>query len=432
MFFRMLKHTFLREKKRKMLAITTVFMAACLITALLNLSIDVGDQMTQELKSYGANLTVVPQSENIPLEIGGVDYNPLKGQVFLSEKDLPNIKDIFWRHNIVGFAPILKTKVKEVGGKEAKFTLMGTFFDKNLPVPDEDDYRTGTRLIFPYWKVDGEWVEDTDLDKVLAGATLAARMGWKPGDAIEVQTMSEPPARTRFTITGILSTGGAEDDSLVAPLDAVQEFTGLEDKIQSISVSALTVPEDALERRYQRDPDSLDSKDYDIWYCTAYVSSIAFQLEEAIPNSAANPIWQVAASEGVIIKKIQLLMIVVTIAAFIASGLGISSLMTTAIMERASEIGLMKALGAANWEVYLLFLSEAGIIGLLGGIFGWIAGTGLSQIIGYSIFGSLVSIAPIVIPVILVVSLLISLAGSLVPSRLITKLYPAEVLHGRK
>ena len=125
-------------------------------------------------------------------------------------------------------------------------------------------------------------------------------------------------------------------------------------------------------------------------------------------------------------------MIVVTIAAFIASGLGISSLMTSTIMERSREIGLMKALGAANREVYLLFLGESVVVGVIGGLLGCVAGGGLSQVIGLSVFGSTVSFNPVVIPVNVVVSVMIALAGSLKPSRLITKLYPAEVLHGRK
>lgn len=432
MFLRILKQSLFRGRKRKVLAIFTIFFAATLITALMNVSIDVGDKMTRELKTYGANIRVLPKSESIPLEIGGVDYNPLKGQVLLEEKDLSRIKDIFWQHNIVGFSPYLKTQVQTLGDDGDTVQMIGTYFSKKVPLPDEPGWATGVKEIYPYWHVKGDWPSDKDTSGILAGVTVAKRKGWNPGDRIRIKPKEGDAEPTEVIIRGILSTGGPEEKALVAPLALVQQITGLKGKIQSASVSALTVPEDALSRRARRDLDSLSSKDYDIWYCTAYVGAITYQLEEELPNVVAKPIWQVAASEGAIINKIQLLMFVVTIAAFIASGLGISSLMSTTILERAGEIGLIKALGAADWEVYLLFLTEAAIIGLAGGLIGWAAGTALSQLIGYSIFGGWVSIKFIVLPVIMFISALIAFAGSLVPSRMIAKLYPAEVLHGRR
>ena len=432
MFFLMLRQSFMRGRRRKILATTTIALAATLITALMNLSIDVGDKMAKELKSYGANINVVPKSENIPLEIGGVDYNPLKGQVFIEEKDLPKIKEIFWHHNIIGFAPLLKVTAEIEGMEKKTVPLLGTHFDKHMPVSGDEEFRTGVRSINPYWQVSGEWPYDDDHSGILAGAALTREMSIKTGDHLKVRISGDVEKEKVFTIKGILITGGPEESALIAPLLAVQKLAGLEGKVQSVSVSALTTPEDKLSRKARHDPDSLNSLEYDRWYCTAYVSSITHQIEEAVPSVTARPIWQVAAGEGEVVNKIQFLMIVVTIAAFIASGLGISSLMTSTIMERSREIGLMKALGAANREVYLLFLGESVVVGVMGGLLGCAAGGGLSQVIGLSVFGSTVSFNPVVIPVNVVVSVMIALAGSLMPSRLITKLYPAEVLHGRK
>lgn len=434
MFFRMLRQSFFRGWRRKALATATIVLSASLITALMNISIDVGDKMSREMKSYGANINVVPKSEAIPLEIGGVDYNPLKDRVFINEGDLPKIKEIFWHNNIVGFAPFLKTAVVIAGQEKKRISLIGTWFDRQVPISGDDEYRTGIRLVSPYWQVRGEWPNEQGAqeNEVLVGVQLARELNLKAGDRITVRSGDKAPREESFVVKGILTTGGAEENALIAPLGAVQRMAGLAGKVQSVSVSALTVPEDRLSRKARHSSDSLDSAEYDRWYCTAYVSSVSLQIEEAIPNVTSRPIWQVAAGEGAVVNKIQLLMIVVTIAAFIASGLGISSLMVTTIMERAREIGLMKALGAANWEVYLLFLSESAVVGIVGGLLGCIAGAGLSQVIGLSIFGSTVSFSPIVIPVNIVVSVLIALSGSLMPSRLITKLYPAEVLHGRR
>jgi len=432
MFFQMLRQSFFRGYRRKLLATSTIVLAASLITALMNISIDVGDKMSREMKSYGANINVVPKSENIPLEIGGIDYNPLKGQVFLDETTLPKIKEIFWQNNIVGFAPLLKVSALIKGADKKPVPLLGTNFDRQIAVAGDGEFHTGMRVINPFWQVQGAWPADDDTAGILAGAALARQLNLKVGDAVTVTLPGSIPREASCTIRGILTTGGAEESALVAPLARVQALAGLPGKVQSVSVSALTVPEDKLSRKARHATDALSSLEYDRWYCTAYVSAISQQIEEVIPNAAARPIWQVAASEGTIINKIQLLMIVVTIAAFIASGLGISSLMVTTIMERAREIGLMKALGASDREVYLLFLSESAVVGLAGGLLGCAVGALLSQVIGLSIFGSTVSFSPIVIPVNIFISVMIALAGSLMPSRLITGLYPAEVLHGRR
>ncbi|WP_140412704.1 FtsX-like permease family protein, partial [Escherichia coli] len=108
--------------------------------------------------------------------------------------------------------------------------------------------------------------------------------------------------------------------------------------------------------------------------------------------------WQVAASEGVVIDKIQLLMAVVTVAALVASAMGIASLMTSTIMERAKEIGLMKALGARQWQIMLLFYLEAASSGLAGGALGCIAGWGLAKAIGVMLFDAPLNFAWIVVP----------------------------------
>jgi putative ABC transport system permease protein len=432
MFFRMLKQSFVRGRSRKALAALTIALSASLMTALMSISISVGDKMAKELKSYGANINLIPRGEDISIEIGGVEYNPLKGLVFLEEGDLPKVKDIFWRNNILAFAPFLKADANLHNGIKA--SLIGTYFNRHVAVPDEDDFRTGVISLYPFWKVYGEWPLDEEGSGVLAGAEIAKTVGLKIGDkiAVSVKDRSGKKINKDFIVKGILNSGGSEDKAIVAPLQAVQEMLGLRGMVQSVSVSALTVPEDNLSRRARFDPDSLNAGEYDHWYCTAYVSAISQQIEEALPAASARPIWQVAEGEGAVINKIQLLMLIVTISAFTASALGISSLMTAAIMERSKEIGLMKALGASDREVYSIFLAEAAMVGVIGGIAGLIGGAVLAQAIGRGIFGSGVSLEIIAIPVVIAISILNALAGSIMPSRLITRLYPAEALHGNK
>ncbi|MEC5344535.1 ABC transporter permease [Brenneria populi] len=429
MLWRMLRQSWRRNIRRKSLAILTVFLAAGLISALLAVSIDIGDKMSRELKSYGANILIEPAGQAALPALFGERSNPLDGQDFLDEAELPNIKDIFWRNNIVGFAPLLSGDV-EIDGQPV--ALLGTFFSQPVAVPDEEDYRTGQIAVSPYWQVNGRWPQEPvaagRTAEVLAGRQLAQQNGWQTGGQLRLKgAQGELPVR----ISGILTSGGDEESRLVMPLATAQQLLGLAGKIQAIRVSALTVPENDLSRRARENLDALNAEEYDLWYCTAYVSSIAHQLEEAISGSVVRPIWQVAASEGVVIDKIQLLLAVVTFAALVAAAMGIASLMTSAIMERSKEIGLMKALGARQWQIMLLFYLEAALSGLLGGIVGCIAGWGLAKAIGLMLFGVPLSFAWIVIPCVLVISMLIAAIGTWFPARRIAKLYPVEVLYGR-
>ena len=199
-------------------------------------------------------------------------------------------------------------------------SILGTFFDHNIPVPDEEDFHTGQKIISPYWQVEGEWVDDATDDfgeqiPALLGAQLAKQQQWKIGDVITLSYQTEESASPQHMTTivkGIVKTGGTEEQQLILPLSAVQNLLGLEGKVQAIKVSALTVPENDLSRKARANVDGLAAEEYDRWYCTAYVSSISHQLEEAISGAIVRPIWQVAASEGVVIEKIQLLLAVVT------------------------------------------------------------------------------------------------------------------------
>lgn len=427
MLWRMLRQTWGRNLRRKLLAVLTVFLASGLISALLAVSIDIGDKMSRELKSYGANILIEPAGQAALPALFSEQSNPLSGQDFLDEKELPNIKDIFWRNNIVGFAPLLGGEVMLNGNP---VNILGTFFNQPVNVPDEEDYRIGQQAVSPYWQVTGAWPQEpvAERPQTLVGQTLAKRLGLKAGDVLNLQ--GDKSAQT-VTVSGILASGGDEDNQLVMPLSIAQTLLGLPGKVQAIRVSALTVPENELSRRARENLDALSAEEYDLWYCTAFVSSIAHQLEEAISGSVVRPIWQVAASEGVVIDKIQLLLAVVTLAALVAAAMGIASLMTSTIMERAKEIGLMKALGARQWQIMLLFYLEAASSGLLGGAVGCVAGWGLAKSIGLMLFNAPLNFAWVVVPCVLVVAVLIALTGTWFPARRITRLYPVEVLYGR-
>lgn len=385
-------------------------------TAMIAVATDIGDKISRELRTYGANLIVTPQEDTLDVEIGGVNLKPPSDGAYLNETDLPKIKGMFWRNNIVGFAPMLPVSVALAGEKNV--TLLGTYFSRHV-VFGQQDFITGVRTTHPWWKVEGAWPEDNSGD-VLLGAHLAAKLGRTSGQEIEI-------AGQRRRIAGILSTGGPEDDQIVAPLALAQQILGKPGAVRRIYVSAVTKPEDAFARR---DPKSLSPEMYDRWYCSPYAQSIAFQLQEAIPHSHAEQIRQVAQNEGTVLSRIQGLMLLITLAALLASALAVSASMATAVIERRSEVGLMKALGAGNLAVAVLFFAEATLLALLAGAVGFAGGVLLAREIGHSIFASQITVQPVLLPVILTIAVLVTFVGSAAAIRRAVKFDPVYALRG--
>ena len=139
---------------------------------------------------------------------------------------------------------------------------------------------------------------------------------------------------------------------------------------------------------------------------------------------------KVAEGEGAVLEKTQLLMILITALSLIGSALGISNLVTASVMERAKEIGLLKAIGARDHSITGVIMTEIMVTALIGGVAGYFLGFGFAQLIGHSVFGAAVEMKPAVIPIVAGLVALVTLAGSLPAIRTVLRLRPAEVLHG--
>ncbi len=435
MFPRIVYESFRHQARRKVLAGIAITLGVTVATAMIAVATNIGDKINRELRSYGANLAVTPQEDTLDVEVGGVNLKPPSDGAFLNEADLPKIRGTFWHNNIVGFSPMLPVTVRlGSGGKDV--TLVGTYFSKPLSF-GKQDFTTGVRITHPWWKVscgDGRLarpgrVEDSpaacgwpndDSQDILIGERLAIKLGKKQGDELDV-------AGRQFIISGILSTGAAEDDQIVAPLALAQQILGKPGAVRRVYVSALTKPQDAFATR---DPKTMTPEVYDRWYCSPYVQSIAYQLQEVIPNSHAEQIRQVAQNEGTVLARIKGLMLLVTLAALFASTLAVSAAMATAIFERRVEVGLMKALGAGNLAVSAIFFAEALLLALVGGITGFSAGALLAHQIGRSIFNSQISIEPVLFPIILVIAVFVTFAGSAAAIRRAVKFDPVFALRG--
>jgi putative ABC transport system permease protein len=433
MFARLVGESFARNPRRKLLTAAALVLGMAVATATLTVALDVGDRLAREFRSLGANLLVVPQSDTLPLEIGGVDYRPVNEGAYLPEADLGKLKTIFWRHNIVGFTPFLDVPVemgvfRAIGDSSparsmARTTLIGTWYQHAVPVPDGTQFTTGAAATHPWWKIRGRWFGD-DSNECVAGAALAARDQIQPGDMLEITAGQQT---VKLAVTGIVSTGGAEDQAILAPLSRAQELAGEPGKFRQLLVSALTKPEDAFA---QKDPASMTPTEYDRWFCSPYISSIGLQIRQVLPGTDVRPIRRVAETEGRILSRVGALLWMVTLAALIAAALAVAATSATTVLERRVEVGLMKALGATNSLVAALFLGEQLLLAIAGGGIGFVLGLGLARVLGESVFGVPSEPRVILLPVILALAIFVALLGSLFPLRSASHFQPAPILRG--
>ncbi len=427
MFLRLVADSFGRRPRRKLLTGAALALGMAVVTAAFSVSLDVGDRLAHEFRGLGANLLITSQADSLPLEIGGVDYRPVDAGSYLPEGDLGKLKTIFWRNNIVGFAPVLEVPVaaKSFSSESSpiKTTVIGTWAHHSVPIPDGRTYVTGMEQTNSWWHVDGRWFDD-QASECLVGKSLAARLGVKLGDELSVH-VSDPSIG--FKITGILSSGGPEDDAIIVPLNRAQLLAGKPGEYRRLYVSALTKPEDDFARR---NPSTMNAADLERWSCSPYASSIAYQIQQVLPGVDARVIRRVAEGEGTILTRVRTLLWLATFAALLAAVLAVGASSAASVIERRSEIGLMKAIGAGSGTIGFLLAAEQLLLAFVGGGVGYALGIILARILGEKIFGVAPEPSILVFVVVIVLAALVTLLGSAIPLRRASRCEPAPILRG--
>jgi putative ABC transport system permease protein len=414
-FLRLLYHSFQRQPRRKLLAGIAVTLSVVMATAMITISNDVEDRMSRELRSVGANMVVRPAASSLDLSIPGTTLNVSTGDAYLSESDMPKVKQHFWSHNILGVTPMLNGTVN-VSGRQVP--LIGTWFEHTMKLNNEI-FITGISKTHKWWRVDGRWPGE-ESNEVLVGQVLAQTLRLSKGDALQLGS-------DNVRISGVVSAGGSEDAAMVAPLHLAQRILARPGQVSLVYVSALTKPEDDFARR---DPKSMPSKVLERWMCSPYANSIAYTIDQALPSAKAEVVRAVAQSEGVVLSRISGLMLLITICALIAAVMAVSASMATTLFERSAEIGLLRSLGATAALIATLFLFEAAILSVISGIAGYIGGSLLARQISVIVFGSPVSINPALLPLVILLASVVTVLGSLAAIRRALRVSPSIVLRG--
>jgi putative ABC transport system permease protein len=377
-----------RRKKRILYAALGVIIGTMTVVGILTTAVAGEARIVAQLEKYGPNLSIIPAISNLDMKLGDLNLGTVAvGENYIQENKITEIrrvtdgkireyldKDLIGAFGISNDGPIATIAPKlyiPADIKGVSVMLVGI-------QPAEE------QIIRTWWQVKtGEYLKEGR--EILAGASAARLLKLNIGDNVTYKN-------NEFTVTGVLEeTGSGEDYELFVPLTPLQAASEKEGIISSIDIRAL---------------------------CKACpVEIIADSLNQSIPGIRAVAVKKVAQTEMGMLDRINRLMFALAGITLAIGAFGVANTMLTSVHERIKDIGIMRAVGASRNQIIKVFLEEAIIIGIIGGIVGYIAGSLLAYGIGPLIYeGAAVRFVIPYLPVSLVISLLVAIAATAYPA----------------
>ncbi len=380
MFFRMITASLMRRRSRMIVALLSIAIGATILSGLVSIYYDVPKQLGAEFRNYGANVILTATDGSF------------------ARADMQKARTAVEEDDLVGITPFRYENVRI----------------KGLPIVAVGTDPESAKKTSPYWSVDGEWFSSSE--EVMVGANVAEKFKMQVGDMIEIdyspeeKTDSAPESGVinedfmYATVTGILDTGGSEENYVYMNLPDLANLCESDEKIDiaELSISATS--------------DELKS----------YVDKI----NSTVPAVHASIVKRVTASETTVLTKLQALVLLVTIVVLALTMICVATTMTAVVAERRKEIGLRKAIGASDKSIIQEFMGESMLLGFFGGLLGSILGFVFAQQVSVNVFSSSISFRPLLVPITVIVSIAVTGVSSLVPIRSATDVDPALVLKG--
>ena len=370
----------LRRKKRVLYAALGIVIAAMTVVGILTIANAGQQKIYAQLEKYGANLNVLPAISSVDAALGNLNMGSLAvGDNYIQESVLPQVRqiadgmikealDIKDPGNIATIAPKLYVNTKVNGT-----SLLAVGID-----PKEE------RSIKTWWEISkGKWLEKPD-DAVI-GSQVAQLLHLDVGDKIVLNN-------NEVTVAGILDdTGSGDDYQVFVPLPALQAAFDKQGVISSIDVRAL---------------------------CNGCpVENIAAGINNSIPGVRALAVKQVAATEMGMVDKMSKFMLALAGITLVIGAFGVVNTMMTSVHERIKDIGIMRAVGASRNQIIKVFIYESVLIGIIGGLMGYMAGTLIAYGTAPLVFeGAAVTLKLWYLPLSLLMSIIVAIASAAYPA----------------
>ncbi len=395
MFWRLWWRAISVQRPQAALALGSLVVGAAITSMLLNLYGDVRRKMTEEFRSYGANVVIAPaSSEAAGAAAGGVLDEVRLQPVAEFTRETPGTTAVPLLYGVVRVSPhSTDPRLPEFENAVAVGSEFGAL-----------------RRVNSGWRLAGnEIADDLPAGECAVGSHLATRLNAHLGDSIKLQPVGDRnPANASAPepcrIAAVLSTGAAEDDQVFLPLGSLQSLLSVNGKI---SLVEMAIPGETRE-----------------------VERAVARLSGLLPGLAVRPIRQIVYSEGKVLGTVRWLMLSLTVLILVIIALCVMATMTAIVLERRKDIGVMKALGAADALLMRLFMMEGLGLGLVGGLAGFWVGALLARGMAQRLFGVTLSLDWWTLPLVCGLTVALAVLAVQLPVRIVRSIQPTVVLKG--
>jgi putative ABC transport system permease protein len=372
----------LKRRKGKMIFLVLgLLIGISTIVTLLSITESMTQDIEDRLDQFGANIVMMPRSENLNLSYGGITVGGVNYTMNeFDEAEIAAIRTIPNNKNLGTIAPKVLGGV-QVQGKNV--LLMGVNFEAELPLKT-------------WWHLVGK--APTAADEVIVGSEAAASLQLAVGDTLSL-------AGRKFTVSALLQpTGAAEDSIVIGELHAIQQVLGKQGKISMVEIAA-----------FCRD-------------CP--ITEMVLQIAEKFPDAKVTALKQAVMSKMQSIEMFKSFSYGIAALVIFIGSLLVFVTMMGSVNERTREIGIFRAIGFRRGHVMQIILLEAIVVGLVGGLLGFVSGNTIAWAVlpfvvqGGAFAGINVSLG--LVAVLLAISL--SLLASLYPAHKGSKLDPSDAL----
>jgi putative ABC transport system permease protein len=370
-----------RRKGKMIFLVLGLFIGIATIVTLLSITESMSRDIEDRLDQFGANIVMVPKSENLSLSYGGVSMGGVNYKtVEFNEARIPDIRTIEYSKNLGLVAPKV-LGAASVKGKDV--LLMGVDFESELALKN-------------WWQFEG--TPPTQPNELLIGSQTASTFKLSVGDTLVL-------GEKEFIVSSILKpTGATEDGIIIGDIHAFQKVLGKEDKVSMVEIAA-----------FCRD-------------CP--ITELVLQIAEKFPDAKVTALRQAVMSKMQSIEMFKSFSYGIAVLVIFIGSLLVFVTMMGSVNERTREIGIFRAIGFRRGHVMQIILLEAMVVGLIGGILGYLGGNAIAfsampLVIKDGAFaGFNYSLGGLAV----LLSIALSLIASLYPAQKASKLDPSEAL----